>query len=399
MIKKINLPTAKSESLRICVWGDLVQTDDNKDLFESGDIENLLGPGIIEVINKADATIFNLEAPLTSHDTPIYKPEAPCIASSPKCINTFNALKNLNIQLIASCANNHIKDFGIKGITDTINLLSDNGIEHIGVSDKNQSIAKKPIILNKDNICVGLYSCAENEFSIANDSVGGANGYDPLTTFDDISILKSQCDKVIVLFHAGRENYQYPSPQLQRVCRKMIDSGADVIICQHSHCIGCEELYNSGRIIYGQGNFIFHRTKIALWYTGLMISINVTKDNKLTIDYNVVQNSIPYVRLAEEITKQNILSQFNRRSEEIKHIGFIENKWQNWVFENIDTYCMRGIAGCRNRYILALDRRLNYFLSKFIWRNKHRRKLLLNYIRCESIREGMITLLNSDRLN
>ena len=398
MTKKIKLPNIDNESpIRISIWGDLVQTNDNKDLFEDGDISNLLGDGIINEVSKSDVVIFNLEAPLTSRNTPIYKPEAPCIASSPKCINTFNALKKLGVQLIASCANNHIKDFGIDGITDTINLLSNNGIEYIGVSDKNQSIAKIPIIIEKGECRAGIYSCAENEFSIADDKVGGANGYDPLTTFDDIARLKTQCDKVIILFHAGRENYQYPSPLLQRVCRKMVDSGADVIICQHSHCIGCEEVYKSGRIIYGQGNFIFHRTKISNWYTGLMISVDITKAPNVAVDYKVVQNSIPHVRLGDAIHSQEIISQFNERSKDIQSKEFIEKKWHDWVFENIDTYCMHGIAGCQNRYILAIDRRLNFFLSRFILRDKHRRKLLLNYIRCESIREAMITLLNSNK--
>ena len=43
----------------------------------------------------------------------------------------------------------------------------------------------------------------------------------------------------------------YPSPYLQKVCRKIIDYGADIIVCQHSNCIGCYENYSKGEIIYG----------------------------------------------------------------------------------------------------------------------------------------------------
>ena len=67
----------------------------------------------------------------------------------------------------------------------------------------------------------------------------------------------NKCDYTIVLYHGGKEYYRYPSPNLQRVCRYMIEKGTDLVICQHSHCIGCEENYLSGKIVYGQGNFIF----------------------------------------------------------------------------------------------------------------------------------------------
>lgn len=36
----------------------------------------------------------------------------------------------------------------------------------------------------------------------------------------------------------------------------MVDCGADMIICQHSHCIGSFEKYKQSGILYGQGNFI-----------------------------------------------------------------------------------------------------------------------------------------------
>ena len=42
--------------------------------------------------------------------------------------------------------------------------------------------------------------------------------------------LKKQCDYVIVLYHGGKEHYRYPSPYLQKVCRKIVDKGADIVV-------------------------------------------------------------------------------------------------------------------------------------------------------------------------
>ena len=80
-----------------------------------------------------------------------------------------------------------------------------------------------------------------------------------MESLDHIQNLKDQCDYVIVLYHGGKEHYRYPSPYLQRVARKMVEKGADLVVCQHSHCIGCYEKYKDSMIIYDQGNFIFER--------------------------------------------------------------------------------------------------------------------------------------------
>ncbi len=66
------------------------------------------------------------------------------------------------------------------------------------------------------------------------------------------------CDKIIVILHGGIEYYPFPSPELQDKCHFLIEEGADIIVCQHTHCAGCIEEYLNGYIIYGQGNLIFH---------------------------------------------------------------------------------------------------------------------------------------------
>ena len=130
----------------------------------------------------------------------------------------------------------------------------------LGVGE-NKTISAKPFVLSVSNKKIGVYACTEHEFSIAEDNKPGANPFDPLESFDHVSNLKKDCDYVIVLYHGGKEHYRYPSPMLQRVCRKFVEKGAGLVICQHSHCIGCEEKYLDGTIVYGQGNFIFNTHK------------------------------------------------------------------------------------------------------------------------------------------
>ena len=164
-----------------------------------------------------------------------------------------------------------------------MNVLRKNGIAFAGAGS-NLSDASKSYVVEIDGKKIGIYCCTEHEFSIATLTSAGANPFNPLESLDHIQDLKAQTDHVIVLYHGGKEHYRYPSPHLQKVCRKCIEKGADLVVCQHTHCIGCEEKYLNGTIVYGQGNFLFDYTESEYWQTGLLISLNSNFRNNLYTD-------------------------------------------------------------------------------------------------------------------
>lgn len=140
--------------------------------------------------------------------------------------------------LFFTLANNHILDQGEQGLHSTMDVLNSNNIPFAGVG-KNIQEASKPYIKQFENFRLGVYCCAEHEFSIANENKAGANPFDPLESLDHISQLKKEVDYLVVLYHWGKEHYRYPSPNLQKTCRKLVEKGADLVVCQHSHFIGC----------------------------------------------------------------------------------------------------------------------------------------------------------------
>ena len=73
----------------------------------------------------------------------------------------------------------------------------------------------------------------------------------------DVRALKSRCDLVVVMYHGGKEQCEYPSPRLRGACRALAEAGADIVLTQHSYCIGCREEYAGAEIVYGEGNFSF----------------------------------------------------------------------------------------------------------------------------------------------
>jgi poly-gamma-glutamate capsule biosynthesis protein CapA/YwtB (metallophosphatase superfamily) len=346
--------------MSIIIGADIVPTQSNYDLFARGDTAELIGEGLTELLARADFTIFNLEVPLTDTAQPIDKCGPNLIAP----VNTITGLRAINPHFF-TLSNNHILDQDEQGLYSTLRILDENNIAHAGAG-KNPADAAAPYIFELHGHKIGIYCCAEHEFTIVSDKRAGANPFDPLESLDHIKELKEKADYVVVLHHGGKEHYRYPSPYLQKVCRKMTEKGADLVICQHTHCVGCEERHAGGVIVYGQGNFLFDHSDSEYWQTSLLIHLN----EAMEISYIPVVKRGHTVRLAGGDDARGILGQFERRSEEIKQDGFVERQYGIFTAGMIDYY-MRALCGITDLKNAKKDRLL----------------MIQNYINCEAHKE------------
>ena len=372
--------------MNIVIGADLVPTKSNIELFEKGDIDTLIGRELKNKILSADYRIFNLEVPLTDESDPIKKC-GPNLIASTKCIAAYKAME---IDLL-TLANNHILDQWKKGLESSLSVLKKAGISYVGVGDSIKE-ASRPQIISCDDKRIGVYACADHEFTVATENEGGANPVDLLETPDHIVALKKQCDYVIVLYHGGKEQYRYPSPNLQKMCRKLVEKGADLVVCQHSHCIGCKEEYLQGTIVYGQGNFLFDDEENEYWQTSLLIMIS---DN-FEVKYIPIKKNKNTVRLAKGDEAKNILEQFNLRSEEIldskkvqQHYDELATYYKNYYLLSV----MKIKRGLLYRIINKLSKGL---LEKTIINaayNSMYRYILINYIECEAHSELLLHIL------
>lgn len=360
----------------IIIGGDLGPTRSNFDHFSSGNITEIVDQKIIEILMSSDYRIFNLEVPLIQQKTPIKK-DGP-VLSAP-----LSAMKGIKIldPSVFTLANNHVMDHGEEGLLSTIAQLTEQKIAFVGAGS-NLAEASRPVVLDRHGRRIGIYACAEHEFSIADDNNPGANPLDLLEVFDHIKKLKSGCDLVIVLFHGGKEYYRYPTPDLQKTCRKMSTSGADLVICQHSHCIGAYEKYGNGVIIYGQGNFIFDRHDDEFYKTGILV--NVRLKSSIDIDFIPIQKNGNGVKIPDPAFRAEILEGFYRRSEEILRNGFIERQFDEYCRLN-GQYYLATLAGL-GKTVRRIDKVLNRPLTRLIY-SQQKLNTIQNHFECETHRE------------
>jgi poly-gamma-glutamate synthesis protein (capsule biosynthesis protein) len=159
----------------------------------------------------------------------------------------------------------------------------------------------------------------------------------------DIKKAKENADYVIVIYHGGKEYSRYPSPRLLEHSREMILSGANVVLTQHSHCIGCYEEYEGGHILYGQGNFNFvTNSNEEGWYTSLLVGIEI--DNGIKMNFYPIYQTEKGMDVATGDKATEIMDAFNKRNQEL-----IDGTWtKGW-----DAFCQR--VAPTYRYCLSPD--------------------------------------------
>lgn len=239
--------------MKIMLMGDLCPTVTSKPFFENKDIKTLFGDAI-SPFDGNDINFVNLECALTESDKGIEK-FGPCLRGTPV---TAEVMKEVGINL-AGLSNNHIFDYGIKGYKDTVAALNAAGIAYTGFGE-NYEDSRRNYYFEKSGEKVAFICVCEHEYSYALPDRMGSRPFDCYDTIADVREAKQNADRVIVIYHGGKENSQYPSPRMHKLTHALVDAGADIVLCQHCHCIGCSEEYKSAHIYYGQGNFHFAST-------------------------------------------------------------------------------------------------------------------------------------------
>lgn len=375
-----------SNSITLTIFGDICPVVDTLSGFESGNPQKILSDEVIKLISESDLTIGNLECVFTDTPHPIKK-AGPVLFAPTKCLLTlskagFNAF---------SIANNHIRDCGSRGVDDTTQACKDLNIATFGGGHDEKS-AKTPYIIDIKGRRFAFLSFAEHEFNAVGKNTSGAALLDVYEDFEKIRDLKTQVDHLIVLYHGGIEYHSYPSPLLQKKCRALARAGADVVLCQHSHCIGSVEKYGESTILYGQGNNLFgYRKNNPGWNNGLIVQVKSTEEQLAVEFIPCTTTSESIFELLSSKAAEDIISELNSRSSRINDEEFIVEQWEQFCTRAENLYL--GLAYGWNRYLIFLNRKTRGNLLKMIY-GLRKRNITQNLIRCESHHEVLRTVLD-----
>lgn len=344
-----------------------------------------IAESVMTQIRRADYNVVNLECPVVKSDNVkgIIK-DGPCLKTGE---GTVRYLKDCGFDMV-TLANNHLNDFGCDGIHDTFVACEKYGIMWVGAG-KNLAEARKPKVIEKNGIKIGVVNICENESSIATDDESGANPIDEINNYYDICQLKEEVDKIIVIIHGGSEHYCYPTPRMKKRCHFYVDLGVSAIICHHTHCYSGYEVYHDVPIFYGLGNFFFDRPKENIhWKTGYFVQLEIGTETNFMIYPYIQCDTEARVSLMIDKDREHFNLEINQINKIIMNDTLLNKEYNNWLNLREKHYMAIAETWGGRLYKAAYRRGL---LPTFI--SKKNAIILLNNIRCESHHDLLIKTL------
>lgn len=209
-----------------------------------------------------EARIVNLETSITISDD-----------RAPKAINYRMHPENVPVLSAAkidccALANNHVLDWGMKGLEETLRTLDSRRIRHAGAGldeDRASAAAQIPLC-NGRRILVFAFGFGSSGIPSSWSACGDRPGVDLLPDLSGstvervarrLEVVRKEGDLAVASIHwGGNWGYEISAGQ-RRFARTLIDSaGFDIVHGHSSHHAKAMEIYRGRLILYGCGDFI-----------------------------------------------------------------------------------------------------------------------------------------------
>ena len=290
--------------MKICFAGDLLIKHEYKSKLVDNELK--------KIFEESDIVCVNLEGPLFESAESENIKRGPHVAND---ISVLNALDDIGVNLV-TLANNHIMDYGEKGLRITLDKLDSSNISYVGAGFDRDNIYDYIVYTLGSTSKLAIVNVGQREFGCSTNGIKpGYAWFDSECTEPMIKKAIDECDCVIVVAHMGVEDWNIPLPEVRRIYRHFIDLGVDLVVGHHPHIIQGAEHYNQGIIYYSLGNFAFDSHSST---EGLVLEID--------IDKNGIHDKAHQVRYAEN---QVLIDGDNSKFDELSDL-LREEVWNNY---------------------------------------------------------------------
>ena len=264
-----------------CFVGDVFLSKKPQAAYDEKGISGIIDDGFLKILNGSDFNIANLECSITD-DTENAEDKTFTFALPTKYIEP---IKEIGINLF-TLANNHILDYGVAALENTIKVLKENDISYIGAG-KNIQEAKRAYIKEIEGKRYAFLAASSvlpaDSWKATDEDAGVFNGYDIKELCDEIKEVKPYVDKVIVYMHWGRELETVSNTWQKQYARRIVDAGADLVMGSHPHIVQEIESYKNVPIVYSLGNFIYGGTMRDTMIVTATFDYSIDKNGQLQL--------------------------------------------------------------------------------------------------------------------
>jgi poly-gamma-glutamate synthesis protein (capsule biosynthesis protein) len=379
----------------ILITGDVfLGAEGTREEAKLGDSKKLFGD-MIPIIQGSKLAITNLESPVFDQDLKGIIKTGPLLKAP---IQSLGVLKDAGFDLL-TLGNNHILDYGFEGLASTLEACRQLGFGVVGAGVCVKT-ARTPYYttLGKDRLTI--LNFAENEFSTLGPKPFGANPVDLANNFRDIREARSKSDLVLVIVHGGREYYNLPTPDFQKMLRFYVECGADAVVAHHTHIVSGYEIFLGKPIFYGLGNFHFNnfsnKKNRPGWNTGMAVKLFKNTDQGFgfnIIPFNQCLGTSVSVKILSEADSNIFMNDLIKINNIISNEEQLKDCWKRYLktqkkaYETLLLVNNKLIRKFVNRGILPLE----------LITNEVHRTHVVNLIRCETHREILLSALLEEK--
>lgn len=248
------------DTLTVTFTGDVLLDRGVRRAIErhNGDANCLFSPSVDSVFAASQLVVANLECPATVIKSPVFKNFV--FRGEPDCLQVLreHGITHLNL------ANNHSIDQGRKGLIDTRDNIINAGMVAIGAGNCMEEAVQPVLIATYPRnvyVVASLRLALENFPYLTDQPCVSQESFEMLETrVRELREQEPECC-IVVCLHWGAEHMLRPAVQQVMQAHRLIDAGADCLICHHTHTMQTVEQYNGAPIYYSIGNFIFDQKR------------------------------------------------------------------------------------------------------------------------------------------
>lgn len=215
----------------------------------------------LPTLRSADLLIAGLECAITTSNTPWTRtPKVFHFRAPPEAVEVLRAA---GIRLV-SLANNHILDFEVPGLLDTLAYLDAAGIAHAGAG-RDLAEARRPALVEAAGVQVGMIAFTDNEPEWAAEPDQPGTSYIPIRPAEPVLQIVAEsameariqgAQVVILSLHWGPNMRQRPPRHFRQFAREVLARGVDLIYGHSAHIFQGIEVAHSKPILYDTGDFL-----------------------------------------------------------------------------------------------------------------------------------------------
>jgi poly-gamma-glutamate capsule biosynthesis protein CapA/YwtB (metallophosphatase superfamily) len=265
---------------------------------------------LLPALRNADLRIVNCECALTRSTREVWKSGA-VFKGEPAHAHGLTAVPFD----VACLANNHVLDYGVAGLRETLRVLDRAGIRTVGAG-LTEKDAHAPLTLTVDGVRIHIVNFSEGEDLTASDGGPGVFGWDIPRVQATIRDCRRRGGIVIAIGHCGLEYVPFPPPYVVRAFRAAVDAGADCVIGHHPHVPQGMEWRRGRPIFYSLGNFVFYQpTPLLHRKTGYVVTLQAGRrgltDVKL-LPYRITDDGLRTLRREEDRMFRRTMSRLSK---------------------------------------------------------------------------------------